>query len=114
MCLAGFPGQEEPGAFNHDIDIDLVPFEFGRVLDRAQADLLAIDDQVVAGDRNLALETAMHGVVLEQIGEVVGFQQVVDRNDLDFRKILDCGTEHHAPDATESIDTDTNCHLLLP
>ena len=58
--LAGFLGQEEAGAFDHDINLGLVPFEVGRVALGGQADILAVDDQIIAVDRNVAFEAAMH------------------------------------------------------
>ena len=47
VLLAGFLGQEEAGRFDDEIGADLVPLEFGRVLVGGQADLLAVDDQVL-------------------------------------------------------------------
>jgi len=52
--------------------------------------------------------------MLEHVGQIVGLQQVVDRNDFYFRKILCGSTEHHASDTTESIDTNANSHSFLP
>ena len=112
--LAGFLGQEKSGAFNHDVGFGFVPLQFGRVLDRCQADLLPIHNECVAIDRNVTLEAAMHGVVLEHIGQIGRFKQIVDRNDFDFRKVFDCGAEHHASDTAKSVDTYTNRHLNFP
>jgi hypothetical protein len=36
-----------------------------------------------------ALEAAVHAVVLQHVGQIVGLQQVVDGHDLDVREVLD-------------------------
>jgi hypothetical protein len=63
-------------------------FSVGRVLLGGQADALAVDDQGVAVDRDVALEAAVHAVVLEHVGQVVGLEQVVDADDLDVGEVL--------------------------
>jgi hypothetical protein len=75
--------------------------------------LLAIDDQVAAFDGDVALEVAVHRVVLQHVGQVVGLQQVVDADDLDVRELgfLGDSAKHHAADATETVDTDFDSHL---
>jgi hypothetical protein len=52
----------------------------------------------------------VHRVVLQHVGEVVGLEQVVDRDDLDLGEILDRRAQHHAPDATEAVDADLDGH----
>src|SRR6185369_16126155 len=78
-----------------------------------QADLLAIDDQGVAVDAHVALETAMHTVVLQHVGEVLGLEQIVDADHLDVLEILNGGAKHHASDAAEAVDADLDAHVLL-
>jgi hypothetical protein len=49
------------------------------------------------------------------VGQVIGLQQVVDADDFDVvGEILHCGTEHHAADAAESVDTDLDRHVTTP
>ncbi len=80
-----------------------------------QADPLAVDEQRVAVDRDLALEAAVHRVVLQHVGEVLGLEQVVDGDDLDLVEVLHGGAKHHAPDAAEAVDADLDghCGMLL-
>jgi hypothetical protein len=52
----------------------------------------------------------VHAVVLEHVGQVVGLEQVVDRDHLDVLEVRDGGTEHHAPDAAEAVDADLDGH----
>ena len=102
--------QEQAGGFDHNVSADLVPLQGGGVALLGQANLLAVDDQGVAVDRNLAFEAAMHAVVLEHVGQVVGFEQVVDANHFDVLEVLCGGTEHHATDAAKAVDTDFDGH----
>jgi hypothetical protein len=115
VLLAAFLGQEQAGGVDHQVGADFVPLQFGGILDGRQADLLAIDHQVVAFDGNVALEVAMHRVVLQHVGEIVRLQQVVDADDLDVRELgfLGDGTKHHATDATETIDANFDSHLEI-
>src|SRR3546814_3486262 len=62
----------------------------------------------------LALEAAVHGVVLQHVGQVVRFQQVVDGDDLDVAaEILHRRAQHVAPDAAETVDTNLDRHVTL-
>ena len=72
--------------------------------------LLAVDDERVAVDCDVALEAAVHRVVLQHVGQVVGLEQVVDGDDLDVVEVLHGGTEHHAPDAAEAVDANSDGH----
>ena len=111
MGLSGFLGQEQAGGLDDHVGADFAPLEVGGVLDGCQTDLLAIDDQGVALDGHIALEAAMHAVVLEHVGQVVGLEQVVDGNDLHvLGKVLHRCAEHHAADATKAIDADFDGH----
>ena len=56
-------------------------------------------------------------IVLQQVGEVVGGDDVTDRDDLDLlaeEPLLVQGAEDEATDATETIDSDTSAHFVLP
>ena len=110
--LAGFGGQEEAGAVDHDVGAHFVPLQVGGVALGGQADLLAVDDHVAAVDGDVAIEAAMHGVVLQHVGQVVGLEQVVDGDDLDVLEVLRDSAEHHAADAAKTVDTDFDCHCL--
>ena len=104
--------QKEARGFEHDVGADLVPFERCRVALLRQADLVAVDDERVALDRDLALEAAVHRVVLQHVGQVLGLEQVVDADDLDVRKVLHGGAQDIATDAAEAVDTELDGHLL--
>jgi hypothetical protein len=64
-CLAAVAlSRKRPVDSTHDVGADFVPLQFGGIFDGGEADLFAIDDQRVAVDRDVALEAAVHRVVL--------------------------------------------------
>ena len=74
--------------------------------------LLAVDHQRIAFDGDVALEAAVHRIVLQHVRQVVGLEQIVDGDDFNVWKILHRRAEHHSSDAAKSIDTDLDCHVL--
>ncbi len=64
--------QKQTGRLDHHVGADLAPIQLGRVALLRQTDLLAVDHQLPAFDRQFALEAAVYAVVLEHIGQVVG------------------------------------------
>jgi hypothetical protein len=107
---------EQTGALEHHVDAELTPRHGGgAILDAEHLDLVAVDDEdVVFGDVGGGLlrldgagEAALGGVVLEEVGEVVGGHQVVDGNDVELGaevSLLDESAEHEASDPAESIN----------
>jgi hypothetical protein len=107
--------EEQAGRLDDDIDADLVPLQVGRIAFLGQADALAIDDDVAAVDLDVALESAVDGVVLEHVGEVVGLEQVVDGDDLDVAcEVLHGRAQHVAADAAEAVDAYLDRHYRTP
>lgn len=88
VLLAAFLGQEEAGAVDDDLGVHLVPLQIGRVFLRGQADGLAVDHQAAALDLHIALEAAVHRVVLQHVGQVFRIQQVVDADHFQLGKSL--------------------------
>ena len=111
VFLAGFLGQEQAGGFDDDVSTDFVPLQVGGIALLGQADGLAIDDDVTAFDLDIALEAAVHAVVLQHVGEVVGLEQVVDRHHFDVGEVLDGAAQHVAANAAEAVDTDFDGHV---
>ena len=115
VLLARFLGQEQAGRFNDDVGTDFVPLQFGRILDGGQTDFLAVDDQIVAFDGNLAFEAAMHGVERQHVGDIVRFEQIVDANNLNVvLEVLNSCAEDHSPDTTKTVDAYFDCHDDFP
>ena len=120
--LAFSASVNRPVRFDDDIDAELLPrqrggpFLDGEALDlgpltTSMSSSASIRRRLLAVD--LALEPALRRVVLEQVGEVVGRDEVVDRNDLVAlaeQSLLDHRAEHEPADAAEAIDADCS-HL---
>jgi hypothetical protein len=82
----------------------------------------SIDDQNIivrfVGGRfaggNLAFEAALDGVVLEQVGQIVGRHNIADGDDIHFpadHSLLGDGAEDQAADAAKSIDCNFEWHI---
>ena len=108
--LARFFGQEETGAVDHDIRARFVPLQVGGVTLSRQANFLAVNHHIAAVNRDVAIEAAVYGVVLQHVSQVFGVEQVVDGDDLDVFEVFRDSAEHHSSDAAETVDADFNCH----
>ena len=85
-----------------------------RILFGEHLNLVAIDDEEVAFERHVVVELAVHGVVLEHVGEVVNVEKVVDTDNLDVVcEVFHGGAEHHTADAAETIDTEFESHYWI-
>ena len=60
MLLAGFFGQEEAGAFDNQVGTDVTPGQVGRITLCSQADLVAVNNQVVAVNCDITVEVAVY------------------------------------------------------
>ena len=110
MALAQILAQVLAGALADILSADGSP---GNVLDVHGGEdgvLLAVDDQSAVLGGNLAGELAVHAVVLQHVGHVLGVHEgVVQADDLNV-VVSESGAEHEAADAAETIDTDLGFH----
>src|SRR5205823_3480323 len=67
----------------------------------------------VAGDLHLVVEATEGGVVLQQVGVDLRRREVVHRDDGDIGARLLRRPVEVAADATEAVDADACCHLLV-
>ena len=107
MALRLFLGEEQAGGLDDVLGANFVPLQVGRVLLGGNADFVAVHDQGMIGVVNSAIEAAVHGVILEHVGHVVGGDQVVDAHDFDVF-VIQAGTENQTSNAAETIDTNLN------
>ncbi len=107
-----FLGGEKARAFQHDVDLQVAPRQFGRVAVGQHADLVAVDDHELAVDFDGARELAVGGVVARQVRVRLGIAQVVDGDDFDIVLLATfvVGTQDVAADATVTVDGDANGH----
>ncbi len=105
--------EEETGGFDNDVGADFVPLELGRILFRGEADLLAVDDHVVAVDLDVMLEDSVDGVVFQHVREIIRIEKVVDSDNFDvLGEVFHCSAENHASDSSESVDSYFNSHFF--
>ena len=115
----GFVGfGEKAGGFDDEVDPQVFPRKGGGAfLDGEAFDFVAVDDEdVVFRDRrggffaaDFALVAALDGVVLDQVGEVVGGNEVVHRHHVEFfteQALLAERPEDQSADPAESINRD--------
>ena len=109
MALSLLLGQEQTGGLHHVLRAQLTPGNVGGVALGVDGDLLAVDHDGVLGGRDLTLELAVHGVVLQHIGQIVSGAQVVDAHDLNVG-MVDAGTEDHTADPAKPVNTNFDAH----
>ena len=113
VLLAGFLSEEETGTFDHQIRTDVAPLQVGRITLGSQADLLAVNNQVVTVNCDITVEVTVDRVVLQHVGQIVRLQQVVDTNHFDILEVFRNSTERHTTDTAKPVDTDFNCHVFV-
>ncbi len=67
MCLGLVCGGEHTSGLDDVVGASLAPWDVGGILLHVEADGLAVDDQVVAINLDVALELAVGAVVLEHV-----------------------------------------------
>ncbi len=105
--------REDAGAFQRDHDAQSGVRQIGGVALGRDLDALAVDDQSVAIDRDLARPAAMHAVALEEQRIGLGIAQVVDRHQLEIMiGPLQQRARHEAADPSEAVDSNLDGHGL--
>ena len=76
-----------------------------------ELDGLAVHDKVAVDDLDGAVEAAVHGVVLGDVGELLG--GLVRGVHGDYLEVVadDPGAEHEAADAAKPVDTNFDAHF---
>jgi hypothetical protein len=110
MGLGLFLGEVNTGTFENDIRVRLSPLDGLNILFSEDSDLLAIDDDVITVVSDIALESAVDGVVLELVDQVIqAHEGIVDSGDFDLG-VLEGSSEGESSDSTETVDTEFNRH----
>ena len=78
-----FLGGEDAGALQHDVDLQLLVRQLGRIALRGDADRPAARIDRVAVDLHLVREAPMHGIVAQQMRIGLHRAEIVDAHDLD-------------------------------
>ena len=104
-------GQEQAGGLDNVLGAYLGPGQIGGIALGGNGDGLAVDHDVVALGIDVAVELAVHGVILHHISQIVGGAQVVDAHDLDLG-VIQGTTQNHAANTAKTIDANFNAHKL--
>src|SRR6476469_8769423 len=116
MCRSFVFAGEKTGAFQHDVDVKILPGQLRRIALCQHLDAVAIDHHRIAlyGDR--AFEFAVDGIVAGEMS--VGFRtaQIVDGNDLNLTGAprFVQGTQNVPADAAIAVNGDANSHEAAP
>ena len=102
---------EEAGGLDHHVGAHVAPRQCRRIALREHLQLVAVDDQAVVGEVDLALERAEDRVVLEQMRERLRVGDVVHTDPVDVRSARVRGAEDVAPDAAEAVDAGLQGHV---
>ena len=100
---------EDAGRLDHHVDAELAPGDRGGVALGGHRDPPAVDVERLVVAADLALEDPHDGVVLQQIGELLVLEEVVDRRHLDVVAVGE-DAEDAAADAAEAVDADPDRH----
>ena len=115
MRAGFFLAGEKTGAFHHHINAKLSPRQLGRIALSEDLDAAIAHHKGVVIDADILAETAMCGVILQQVGVCRRVTQIIDRDD--FKLILlarfEHGPEHIAADPAKTINCYFDCHGLI-
>lgn len=102
--------REDAGRLDDDVDTELAPRDVGGVALGKDLDAVAVDGDRVDGVRDLGLEAAEDGVVLQKVCGGRGVTEVVDSHDLDVCTLLKQRAEVVTPDAAKAVDAYADRH----
>jgi hypothetical protein len=98
-----------------DLDNDVTSMSFqgsaAGSRSRKHAEGIAVYGDLTFRDVDLVVQPAVRRVVPQQVREHVGRGQVVDRDDLEARILVQERTVEVAPDAAETVDADPLSHV---
>lgn len=112
--LALFLGVECAGAFENDVDVEILPWEFARIAGGEGLDAVAVDDQIGSVDFNGAVEASVAGVEADEVSVRIDVAWSVDGNDLNVARLAGfiVGAQNVAADSSKTIDCDADGHFL--
>src|SRR5882724_11039976 len=103
--------REDAGAFERDIDLQLLPRKLGRILDRRYLHRAASGVDRVAGDFYLMRKSSMYGVIAKKMCVRLHRSEIVQADDLDVVAArLDDGAQNIAADTAEAVDPNSKRH----
>lgn len=106
--------REFTGAFQYDIDLELLVREGGGILGCGRPDLPEFcSEHAVLVTRAAAIEAAVGRIKLEQVRQRFAVGEVVDQDDIDVLVVAEDDPERLSADATESVDGEVHTTGIL-
>jgi hypothetical protein len=99
--------------FEHDLGLQRLPRQVGRIFLLGDPDHLAVDDQRLLARLDRPLEWAVDAVVLQEQGQVPGIRKVVDGDDFKILGPFRHRAEGQPADAAKPVDPNSNGHVFL-
>ena len=95
-----------------NLDAKLAPRQLRRVTFGEHANLVTIDDHMIAVDRYATRKSAMRRIAPRQMGVRVGITQIINSDDLDLGALVTFvqRAQYVATDASVTINAYLNCH----
>jgi hypothetical protein len=98
--------EEDTSGLANDVRSGLAPWDGSRVLLVEDLDPLAVDNKVLAVFFDSSLESAVDGVILKVVDEIVEWHEwVVDGSDLNLG-VAEGSSENESSDSAEAVDTE--------
>ena len=109
--LQAFGVAEGSGAFEDDVDAR--PVDFGRMVLGGVGESMAVDEDAVVGEGNIAIPAAVDGVEFEEVGGGFGVGLGVVESDEFELGIVEGGAKDEATDAAKSVDSDFHGRFMI-
>ena len=104
--------EEETRGLDDDLSTDIAPSESSRILLSRETDLLAVNNEIVAVDRDVVLEDAVNGVILQHVCEVIRLEKIVDTDHFDvLSEVFNRRAENHAADTAKAVNANLDSHF---
>jgi hypothetical protein len=101
--------RECPGTLEHEVDTQLLPRQVPGLPPVQRPHPAAGDHEIAVLDGHGPLIASIHRVEAQQIPEVLGSDQVIDRDQLEGR-LVGHGLQDRAADAPQTVDGDPGAH----
>ena len=103
-------GQEHAGGLHYILGAHLAPGDVLGIHAGEELHSLAVDDDGVVGVLNGAVKLAVHGIITQHVGHVIGGHEgIVDTHELDVGT-GDTRAEHQTADPAKAINANFNAH----
>src|SRR5690625_1871862 len=105
---------ETAGGFDHDVNIEFAPGQFGRIGLSGCTERAAAHSDGVIGVGDILCQTTQDGVVLQQMSQSLVVSEVVNAYNLNISTGFQNGPVEVASDTAETVNTNANCHFSPP